>query len=235
MIKAVIFDLDNTLVDFFRMKKEAVKAAVAAMVDAGLDMNFTDAYHAIMRVYNSEGIEYQEVFDRFLEERFGAIDHKILAAGVVGYRRTRNATLVLYPHVTATLTSLAKQGLKLAILTDAPPKQAWLRLCYLNLHNLFDVVVTLEESGELKPSPQPFLLALKKLEVESNEALMVGDWPDRDIVGAKGVGLHTVFASYGDRHQTSQSGADFDVNDISELVGIVSRLNRLNHPGHNSK
>lgn len=226
MIKAVIFDLDNTLVDFYRMKKEAVKAAVAAMVDAGLEMDYNDTYRAVMSVYDSEGIEYQEVFDRFLEERLGAINHKILAAGVVGYRRTRDATLVLYPHVTSTLTSLAKQGLKLAILTDAPPKQAWLRLCYLNLHNLFDVVVTSEESGELKPSPQPFLLALQKLEVAPDEALMVGDWPDRDIVGAKGVGLHTVYARYGDRHQTVQSGADFDINDISELIGIVARFNR---------
>ncbi len=225
MIKAVIFDLDNTLVDFFRMKKEAIKAAVAAMVDAGLKMNFTDAYHAIMDIYNSEGIEYQEVFDRFLEKRIGSIDHKILAAGVVGYRRERDATLVLYPRVTATLTSLAKRGLKLAILTDAPPKQAWLRLCYLNLHNLFDVVITPEETGEFKPSPQPFLLALQKLEVKPAEALMVGDWPDRDIVGAKGVGLHTVFARYGDRRQTEHSGADFDIDDIAELIGIIEGLN----------
>ncbi len=208
------------------MKKEAVKAAVASMVDAGLNMNYKDAYDAIMRVYDVEGIEYQEVFDRFLTEHCGAIDHKILAAGVVGYRRARDAALVLYPHVTSTLTSLAKEGVKLGIITDAPPKQAWLRLCYLNLHNLFDAVITSEDSGTFKPSPRPFVLALEALEVEPDEALMVGDWPDRDIVGAKSVGIRTVFARYGDRRNTAESGADYEIDDISELINIVDELNR---------
>ena len=225
MIKAVIFDLDNTLVDFYRMKKEAIKSAVAAMVDAGLNMSYKSAYDAVMQVYDSEGIEYQEVFDHFLNEQLGAIDHKILAAGVVGYRKARDAALVLYPHVTSTLTTLVKQGIKLGVLTDAPPKQAWLRLCYLNLHILFDAVVTSDESGALKPSPQPFHLVLDSLGVESSEALMIGDWPERDMVGAKNVGILTVFARYGDRREVDDSGADFEIDDISELLEIVRKLN----------
>ena len=83
MIKAVFFDLDNTLVDFFRMKRSAVKAAVISMLDAGLEMNFDDAYEHVMKIYKTEGIEYQEVFDRFLEESIGSINHKILAAAIV--------------------------------------------------------------------------------------------------------------------------------------------------------
>ena len=38
MIQAVIFDLDNTLLDFMRMKKQSCEAAISAMIDAGLDM-----------------------------------------------------------------------------------------------------------------------------------------------------------------------------------------------------
>ncbi|MCF7811917.1 hypothetical protein K9N50_13135, partial [bacterium] len=86
MIKAVFFDLDNTLVDFFRMKRSAVKAAVISMLDAGLEMSFDDAYEHVMKIYKTEGIEYQEIFDRFLEESIGGIDHKILAAAIVAYR-----------------------------------------------------------------------------------------------------------------------------------------------------
>ena len=224
LIKAVIFDLDNTLVDFYRMKKSAVQAAVNSMLDAGLNKTFDEAYEHILRVYDSEGIEYQEVFDQFLQESQGEIDFKILAAGVVAYRKAREAALVLYPHVTMTLTTLAKRGVKLAIITDAPPKQAWLRLCYLHLHHLFDTVIVSEETGAHKPSPLPFVKALDTLGVEPGEALMLGDWPDRDIVGAKNVGIRTAFARYGDRREVEKSGADYDIDDISELIEIVEGL-----------
>jgi len=223
LIKAIIFDLDNTLVDFYRMKKLAVEAAVDAMLDSGLEGSFEEAYNHIMKVYKTEGIEYQEVFDQFLLERYGEINHKMLAAGVVAYRKARDAALVLYPHVTPTLTTLAKRGIKLAIITDAPAKQAWLRLCYLHLHNLFDAVIVAEETGALKPSPLPFNKALDVLGVQPSEALMVGDWPDRDVVGAKNVGIRTVFARYGDPRGVENSGADYDIDDISELIGIIDR------------
>jgi len=221
MIRAVIFDLDNTLVDFMKMKRESVAAAVRGMVDAGLDMSIEQASAAINAVYDREGIEYQEVFDHFLTDHYGRINHKVLAAGVIGYRRARDAALVLYPHVTATLTKLVKQGIKLALITDAPPKQAWLRLCALHLHHLFDIVITPDDTGAHKPSPIPFKAALDKLGLSADEAVMVGDWPARDVEGAKSVGMRSVFAKYGDRPITGDSGADWEINDISELLRIV--------------
>ncbi len=225
MIKAVFFDLDNTLVDFMRMKKEAVKAAVAAMLDAGHEMTYKETYDSIMSIYDEEGIEYQTVFDHFLKAHYGVINHKILAAAVVAYRRAREATLVLYPHVTATLMKLVKNGIKLAVISDAPVKQVWLRLCYLNLHNYFDTVITTEETGEPKPSPKPFHLALQTFKIDASEALMLGDWPERDIAGANNVGIKTVFARYGALHDLDRSGAMYEIEDISQLLNIISELN----------
>jgi putative hydrolase of the HAD superfamily len=54
---------------------------------------------------------------------------------------------------------------------------------------------------------------------------MVGDWPERDVVGASQVGIRTAFARYGDTFGTIQSGADYELNDVHELVSIVDRLN----------
>jgi putative hydrolase of the HAD superfamily len=54
---------------------------------------------------------------------------------------------------------------------------------------------------------------------------MVGDWPERDVEGAKKVGMRTIFARYGDTFDTKHSGADWDVNDIYEIVGIIKELN----------
>ena len=74
-------------------------------------------------------------------------------------------------------------------------------------------------------SPKPFELALKGLNVKPEEALMIGDWPERDVVGAGQIGMKTVFARYGDTFNTIDSGANYDVNDIYELVGIIDELN----------
>ena len=47
---------------------------------------------------------------------------------------------------------------------------------------------------------------------------MVGDWAERDIIGAKKVGMKTVFARYGDTFNTEISGGDYEANDIQELI-----------------
>lgn len=225
MIKGVVFDLDNTLVDFMKMKEASIDAALDAMIDAGLNMKKEQAREEIFRIYKEQGIEYQQVFDKFLEKALGRIDHKIHAAGIVGYRRVREYVLVTYPHVTVTLIELMKRGIKLAVVSDAPRLQAWTRLCALNLHNYFDAVVTFEDTKKRKPAPEPFEKTLQLLELKAREAIMVGDWAERDIVGAKELGMITVFARYGDTFGTGPSGANYDIWDIRELVGIVDKLN----------
>ena len=54
---------------------------------------------------------------------------------------------------------------------------------------------------------------------------MVGDWPERDVIGAKKIGMKTAFAKYGDVFNTSESGADYDITDIKELIPIVELEN----------
>ena len=225
MIKAIIFDLDNTLLDFMKMKQFAVKAAITAMNEAGLNIDEDQAYKDIFKLYESKGWENQQVFDDFLMQNFGEVSNKILAAGIVSYRRAREATLLVYPNVNKTLIELIKMGIQLAVVSDAPSREAWMRLYYLNLHHVFDPVLTYDDSGAHKPSPKPFEMALDILNVNSDEALMIGDWPDRDVVGASQIGMKTIFARYGDTFGTVDSGADWDVNDIYEVVNIVKDLN----------
>ena len=195
------------------------------MNEAGLNINEDQAYKDIFKLYESKGWENQQVFDDFLMQNFGKVSNKILAAGVVSYRRAREATLLVYPNVNKTLIELIKLGIQLAVVSDAPSREAWMRLYYLNLHHVFDPVLTYDDSGAHKPSPKPFEMALDILNVNSDEALMIGDWPDRDVVGASQIGMKTIFARYGDTFGTVDSGADWDVNDIYEVVSIVKDLN----------
>lgn len=221
-IKAVIFDLDNTLVDFMAMKRQAVDAAIGAMMDAGLNLTFDQMKNHIDAIYKEQGIEYQQVFDQLLQELLGKVDMRILSAGIIAYRRAREAALKPYPHVTATLIELNRQQVKLAIVSDAPAREAWLRLCFVNYHHFFNHVVTFDDSGERKPSPKPFLMALERLGVQPEEAIMVGDWAERDMVGARNVGMKTAFAAYGDSFGNQTVNADYVLTDIKQLLDIVT-------------
>lgn len=225
MIKAVIFDLDNTLVDFMKIKHRAVEAAADAMIDSGLQGTREEAIARIFKMYDKEGIEDQRVFDKILINEYGQIDYRILAAGILGYRKAKEGAMFLYPHVRHTMTKLVRMGLKLAIVTDAPRLSAWMRLVAFGLDPFFDAVVSFDDTNLRKPDPAPFRLAFEKLQIEPQEGIMIGDWVERDIVGGKALGMTTVFARYGDNFNTKEPGADYEINDISQLVEIVTKIN----------
>jgi putative hydrolase of the HAD superfamily len=234
VIRAIVFDLDNTLVDFMRMKSDAVNAAIDGMLDAGLELPRDEVRARIDAIYQAQGLEYQRVFDELLEKSLGQIDPKILASGIVAYRRARGSAMVLYPHVPMTLLELAKRGIRLGVVSDAPRMQVWLRLCDLGLQHIFDAVVTVDDTGERKPSPAPFREVLRRLDTPPEDALMIGDWAERDVVGGRSLGMKTVFARYGDTFDTQDSGADYDIDDVWELVAIVDALNRSGPVPHTS-
>jgi len=226
-VKAIIFDLDNTLMDFMKMKERAIDSAVEAMIDSGLPLKKKEALKIINRLYKKFGIEYQKIFDEVLKEVLGRIDYKILAAGVVAYRKIKEGYVEPYPHVTTTLIELKKRGYNLGIISDAPAFQAWSRLVGMNLHNLFNFVIAFEEGRIKKPNEMPFKLAVKKLKLKPEEIMMVGDDPRRDVAGAHKIGMVTVLAKYGqiskaDKKKLEQK-ADFEISDVQELLRIFPK------------
>lgn len=220
MIKAVIFDLDNTLIDFMRMKRLSCDAAVSAMIDSGLDVNKGRAMKELFALYDKYGLEEKRIFQKFLKKLAKKIDYEVLASGIVAYRRVRAGFLEPYPHVSEILFELKRRGIKLAIVSDAPRLKAWIRLVSMKINHLFDVVITFDDTKQMKPSTIPFKVAFKKLKIKPAECLMVGDRPERDIKGAKKLGMLTCFARYGNP-KAKGSGADYEVNDIKELLEIV--------------
>ncbi|MCP3682581.1 MAG: TIGR02253 family HAD-type hydrolase [bacterium] len=223
MIKAVIFDLDNTLIDFMKIKKTCVNAAISAMISAGLPLKREKARKIMSELYDEFGIEHQQIFQKFLTKINNKVDYRILSAGIVAYRKVQTGLLEPYSKVIPTLIKLKQRGYKIAIVSDAPRLNAWIRLVEMNIADFFDVVVCFEDTKKTKPSAEPFKKAIRMLKVKPEECLMVGDWPERDIAGAKKVGMKTAFARYGTVKKIRKSGADFDLKNVSDVLLVVKK------------
>ncbi|MBN2330355.1 MAG: TIGR02253 family HAD-type hydrolase [Candidatus Aenigmarchaeota archaeon] len=226
-VKAVMFDLDNTLIDFLKMKRMSVEAAITAMIDAGLPMKKEKAMRVLWDLYDDYGIEYGKIFQKFLKKTMGAIDWKVLASGVVAYRSVKAGFLEPYPHVIPTLLKLKERGLKLGVVSDAPRMKAWLRLASMKIADFFDVVVTLNDAdGHAKPHPLPYEVALRKLGLKPEEVVFVGDNPNRDILGAKRLGIRTVLAKYGEWTKAKDRSLrpDHEIDDVKELLKVLEML-----------
>ena len=223
MIKAIIFDLDNTLIDFMTMKNKSVEGAIAAMRDAGLKISDKNAEKILFKLYGIYGIEYQKIFQVFLKQVQGKVDYKLLTNAIVGYRKVQRKLMRTYPNVKSTLEKLKKKGIVLAILTDAPRIRAWLRLAELGLTDYFDHVVCFEDTHIKKPNKKPFVLMLKKLNLNPKDVLMVGDSLNKDIAGAKSLGMITCYAKYGEIGFKTKEKVkpDYVIHSIEKIIDIV--------------
>lgn len=221
-LKAILFDLDNTLLDFYTLKMSAIDAALFAMKNAGLKADMQMVRNELNALFKMHGWEHQQIFQLLLE-KIGESNPKILAAGIVAYRKEKAKHVQTYPQVLPTLKELKKRGYKVGIVTDADALQGWIRLTELGLENMFDVVVTKDSSGIRKPHALPFQRALEQLKVNPSDTLHVGDWPARDIAGAKALGLKTALAKYGMSEILRDDTIipDFTLNKFEDILEIA--------------
>lgn len=235
-MKAVIFDLDNTLVDFMGFKQKAVKAAAGEMARAGLEGNADEIAEGIIDAYWESGdLENPTIFQDYLMSTIGKIDYKYVAAGMIGYRRVELTDLNPYDGALETLRKLKKRGIIIGILSDAPALKAWFRLIHLGLQNEFDFVLTRTDTGVKKPDKRAFEAAIggvkgllverhkgssKKPEgIRPEDMLMVGDSYERDYAGAKKAGMSALVAEYGNLEKLPRELPEKDrLKNIRELI-----------------
>lgn len=222
-IRAILFDLDNTLIDFIYMKEESCKAAVHAMVTSGLRLDEQEAFERLMKTYFSVGIESNNAFLEFLKSE-GQFDHKTLASAINAYLETKNKCLKPYPNVKPVLRKLQKMGIFLSIVTDAPKTKAYQRLLSMGIEPFFKFVIGYEDTNNHKSSGLPLLLAIDMISKElpgitKSEILMVGDSMERDLIPAKKLGLTTVLAKYGQKVADDRS-PDYVLEDFKDILNL---------------
>ncbi|MFA6268533.1 MAG: HAD-IA family hydrolase [archaeon] len=217
-IKAITFDLDMTLIDFMKFKRRGSDAAANAMTKTGFKVDKDELFKFYMH-----DIEGDTVFGEFLKSK-NNYSERILAAGINAYLKEKHKHLQTYPGVKKTLLKLKELGFKIVLITDAPRLKAFMRLDSLGIAELFDIVVGFEDTGTRKPSQLPFEKALKLLNLKPSQAMHVGDWPERDILGAKEVGMKTCLAEYGwNSHKLGKwIEPDYKIKTFEDIVSIVN-------------
>lgn len=217
--KAVIFDLDGTLVRFALDFKRARKEAIAEMRRRGIDVRDLSESHSLysmLKVVKGR-LDAEAFLD--LEKSLWDILEKIELRAA--YETD------LQPDALQTLISIKNLGLRMAIVTNNGHKATSLVVKKFGLNDFFDVVVTREGAKELKPDGGNIERALEILGVNSSEAIYVGDGVI-DILAAEkakviSVAIPTGVSSIDDLVKAKPDYIVGSLKDITKLIESIGQ------------
>lgn len=220
-IKAVIFDLDGTLVkftlDFIRARKEAI----AAIRRKGINI---DNLSEKLNLYSMLKVIEERTDTRTfsdLKKSFWDILEKIEL-------RAANETSI-QPDAPQTLTKIKNLGLKLAIVTNNGRKATSIVTKKFGLNDFFDVIITREDSKELKPDGGSIKKAIEVLGINAKEAIYVGD-SVIDILAAKVAKVISVAVPTGVSNIKNlvESEPDYLIYSLRDIIALLDSLKKEN-------
>lgn len=195
MIKAVFFDLDDTLYDTSGFAKLARRAAINVMIDAGLPLSSDEAYRMLKGIISEKGSNYDKHFNVLTKRVFGEEKPLLIALGMITYHNVKFALLRLFPETMSTLIYLKSKGYHLGVISNGVTIKQWEKLIRLGLHHFFDEVVTSQEAGVEKPDERIFQLALDRMGCKAEKSVMIGNKFSDDISGAINIGMSAILVN----------------------------------------
>lgn len=201
-IKAVLFDLDDTLFDHAHCARAAlgtVRASHSCFSTVALDV-LQESHSAILDELHGDVAVGRVPLDTARIERFRRLyrfagheaDDALATATAAAYRQAyldarrpvdgaRELLDALRPHV------------RIGVVTNNLLAEQREKLRHCGLDRLVDELIASEEAGVSKPDPRIFALALARLQCTEKEAVMVGDSWANDIEGARAAGIRAIW------------------------------------------
>lgn len=245
-IRAVFFDLDDTLIDWSR--KTISAGTVSRQHVDNMHSYVKQLGHAVpsreqfYTLFNETVVAaWTEAKKAWTGVNFGKVVKETLKAAQIDISAIDIHDVLLaydwrpvpgiepYPEALSVLSTLKKAGYKLGLITNSM-QPMWMRDIELRTYGFlpyFDVRVTSGDVGYMKPHPYIYLSALRQIDVEPSEAIFVGDRPGNDIAGANRVGMVSVWMD--------PPHVDFELNGVKphfritqlgELLPIVRSLSQ---------
>lgn len=213
--KAVIFDLDGTLLNTLGDIGGAANSALAAK---GFPSHPIDLY----RDFVGEGARRMITYALPAECRDEATIQSCLAEYLVEYGRGWDVATRPYDGISELLDTLVSRGIRLAVLSNKP--EVFTQQCVGKLLSrwTFDIVVGEKEGVPRKPDPEGALLIAAHLGIDPGEILFVGD-SAVDMQTAKAAGMFAAGALWGfrSREELEQNGTDVLVNHPMEIARLI--------------
>jgi len=235
MIRAVLFDLDNTLYDYDSAHKKAMKEIYKEFTNhiklssGEFSKLFKISRAEIHKELAGTASAHNRVlyFQRLIEKTYKTVNPTVILKLYDAYWDTLLDNMALLSGALELLKYLKKSKVSIAIVSDLTTNIQLRKLERLGISDYVDVLVTSEEAGSEKPHAIMFLLTLNKLEVGPHEAIMVGDNTIADIEGANFVGLTTVLLKKGAVAQKLKEDLqkpDYLIHKISDVKRILAKL-----------
>lgn len=226
MIKAVFLDIDDTLYNTSEFAKLARKAALNAMIDAGLPLSHEEAYKLLRDIIKEKGSNYNKHLNVLTKRVFGEEKPLLIAVGMITYHNVKFALLRLFPNTMSTLIHLKSKGYKLGVISNGLTIKQYEKLVRLGLHHFFDFVITSEEAGVEKPDVAIYELAMKRIGCKAEDSVMIGNSFKDDIIGAVTAGMSAIYLTQGltvsEQETIEELGIDLDIiSDIGDIKKIL--------------
>lgn len=160
---------------------------------------------------------YRQTFwSRVLADQ-GKNDPEILNFLSTTFQYERHQIHILFPDVQPNLLRLQKRY-RLALITNGATDIQLEKIQSANLGDYFDYIVISGRVGKGKPDPEVFNIALKHLTIDAASAVMVGDNLDRDIFGAKRLGIKGIWMNRFDHVYDGLMMPDAEIRDLNQLT-----------------
>jgi phosphoglycolate phosphatase len=219
-LKAVVFDLDGTLLD---TAPEFIEVVQALRAEHRLEPMDPKAVRAVVsdgaRAMVSMALDLAQDHADFETQRLRFLEI---------YREDLGRATTPYPGILGLIEQLAEAGITWGISTNKP---SWLTeplLARLGLEPAPASVVCPDHVSRPKPDPEPLLLNCEQLGCAPQEAVYIGDHP-RDVDAGRAAGMYTIAAAYGYIHRDDDParwGADAIANSSEELSQLVAAATR---------
>jgi len=228
-IKAVLFDLGNTLVKLWIPETVYHRILTSSKINRSIE----EIREALVKAQkDSERLKYEQLFgkipyEEYWNKRDGLLlrhlglppDRKLLRK--IQTRWFDYAECPLFPDVKLVLSKLRERGVKMGIISTAYEQDIDAITQKTGLQKeLFEVIVGADTLKKTKPDPEVFKYALTKLKVKPQETLFVGDEIDADYRGAENAGIHALLIQRTE-NKTSQTS---DLSTIASLEEVFKYL-----------
>ncbi len=241
ILRALFFDIDDTVYSTTEFAQTARRNAVKAMVEAGLKMDEEQCLLELNEVISEFGSNYEHHFDKLLqrlpEEVWESASPVIVVtAGMVAYHQTKFRQFSAYEDAIAVLRELGKRNLVLGIITAGLEIKQAEKIVRLGLHKLVppaNIFIT-DSIGISKTNPKLYIRACRKVGVKPEESMYVGDNPAVDIDVPHRIGMRTVLSRRSGKYLNAvgEANPDHVVHNFYDLLELLDAEYELSGTRH---